>query len=256
MALDLWRNAITPEQTQAEADFLEKMLRPRPGARLLDVPCGNGRLSLELARRGYTPTGVDISQEFLKEARSQAKTEGLSVKWLRQDMSRLRTPFGFEGAFCMGNSFGYFDAEGTAAFLSSLGAALKPRSRFVIHTGITAECLLPHLETNLEMKVGDILMKVENHYRTTESRLDTVYTFIRNGKTETRNGSQWIFTTAEIQRMLRTAGFQTLTLLKSLKEEPFQLGSQGLILVAEKQTSKSSRGKKSQAGRPGKSKRG
>ena len=32
MALDLWRNAITPEQTQAEADFLEKILRPRPGA--------------------------------------------------------------------------------------------------------------------------------------------------------------------------------------------------------------------------------
>ncbi|MCZ6514525.1 MAG: hypothetical protein O6850_01535, partial [Acidobacteria bacterium] len=71
----------------------------------------------------------------------------------------------------------------------SLRAALKPRSRFVINIGIAAECLLPHLETNLEMKVGDILMKVENHYRTTESRLDTAYTFIRNGKSETRNGS-------------------------------------------------------------------
>ena len=255
MALDLWRNAITPEQTQAEADFLEKILRPRPGARLLDVPCGNGRLSVELARRGYSLTGLDISQEFLEEARSQAKTQGLSVKWLRQDMCRLRVASGFDGAFCMGNSFGYFDAEGTAAFLSSLRAALKPHSRFVINTGIAAECLFPHLATNLEMKVGDILMKVENHYRTTESRLDTAYTFIRNGKSETRNGSQWVFTTAEIQRMLRAAGFHTLTLFESVKEEPFQLGSRELILVAEKQTSKSSKGRKSPAGRPGKSKR-
>ena len=254
MVLDLWRNAITPEQTQAEADFLEKMLRPRPGARLLDVPCGNGRLSLELARRGYSLTGLDISQEFLKEARSQAKTEGLPVQWLRQDMSRLRVPSGFEGAFFMGNSFGYFDAEGTAAFLFSLRAALKPRSRLVINTGITAEGLLPYLQKNLEMKVGDIVMKVENHYRTTESRLDTAYTFTRDRKSETRNGSQWVFTTAEIQRMLRAAGFHTLTLFESVKEEPFQLGSHELFLVAEKQTSKSSRRKKPQAGRLRKSK--
>ena len=97
-------------------------------------------------------------------------------------------------------------------------------------------------------------MKVENHYLTTDSRLDTAYTFICNGKSETRNGSQWVFTTEEIQRMLRAA-FHTLTLFESVKEEPFQLGSRELILVAEKQTSKSSRGRKSPAGRPGKSKR-
>jgi len=68
--LDLWRQAIPPEKTMAEADFLVKALRLDPGSHLLDVPCGNGRLAFELAKLGYRMTGVDISEEFIAEARS------------------------------------------------------------------------------------------------------------------------------------------------------------------------------------------
>ena len=60
--LDLWRKAISPEQTKAETDFLVDALQCHPGAHLLDVPCGNGRLSLWLARRGNRVTGVDINR--------------------------------------------------------------------------------------------------------------------------------------------------------------------------------------------------
>src|SRR2546429_3350232 len=67
--LDLWRKAIPLEHTKAEADFLVGALNCQKGAHLLDVPCGNGRLSFELARRGYRVTGVDISEEFIDEAR-------------------------------------------------------------------------------------------------------------------------------------------------------------------------------------------
>jgi len=70
--LDLWRQAIPPEQTKAEADFIVKALQCDHGSHLLDVPCGNGRLALELAKRGYRVTGVDISEEFIDEARSSA----------------------------------------------------------------------------------------------------------------------------------------------------------------------------------------
>src|SRR6266566_1544923 len=72
VALDLWRKAIPPEHTKAEADFLVQALQCDAGSHLLDVPCGNGRLSFELAGRGYRATGVDISQEFIAEARARA----------------------------------------------------------------------------------------------------------------------------------------------------------------------------------------
>ena len=72
LALDLWRKAISPKQTKSEADFLVKVLQCEKDSHLLDVPCGNGRLSLALAARGYRLTGMDISEEFVDEARAAA----------------------------------------------------------------------------------------------------------------------------------------------------------------------------------------
>src|SRR5215510_3379878 len=72
LALDLWRQAISPEQTVAEADFLINALECGANSHLLDVPCGNGRLSFQLAKRGSRVTGIDISEEFIQEARSAA----------------------------------------------------------------------------------------------------------------------------------------------------------------------------------------
>src|SRR6185369_4855224 len=116
VTLDLWRQAIPPSQTQAEAQFLIGHLNCEPGAHVLDVPCGNGRLSLELAERGYRVTGVDISEEFIEEARSASNTDGTPVpQFLLGDMRRIEGEATFDGAFCFGNSFGfleYRDMEG------------------------------------------------------------------------------------------------------------------------------------------------
>ena len=72
LALDLWRKALPPEHTKAESGFLVQALQCGAGSHLLDVPCGNGRLSRELASRGYRVTGVDISEEFIEEASAMA----------------------------------------------------------------------------------------------------------------------------------------------------------------------------------------
>src|SRR5437867_7156337 len=87
VALDLWRKIINPEQTNGEADFLQKQFGSK--VRLLDAPCGNGRHSMELARRGCRITGLDISAEFIQEARAQSAKEKLHVEWVQGDMRRL-----------------------------------------------------------------------------------------------------------------------------------------------------------------------
>ena len=53
---------LVTNKRAAEADFIEKHLQVSHGAKLLDVPCGNGRLAIELARRGYQLTGIDIAE--------------------------------------------------------------------------------------------------------------------------------------------------------------------------------------------------
>src|SRR5439155_27257415 len=84
VSVDLWLQAVPPEHTEREAEFLARTLAVPPGAELLDVPCGGGRLALALARRGYQITGVDWSPEFLSHARSRTGADALT--WERRDM--------------------------------------------------------------------------------------------------------------------------------------------------------------------------
>ncbi|HET8729358.1 MAG TPA: hypothetical protein VFO41_17795, partial [Alphaproteobacteria bacterium] len=58
LALELWRQAMPPKVTAAEARAIRRWLGLRRGARVLDVPCGNGRLALALARQGWEVTGI------------------------------------------------------------------------------------------------------------------------------------------------------------------------------------------------------
>src|SRR3990172_3656095 len=126
LTLDLWRAAVSEEQTRSEAGFLETNLQTSQRATILDVPCGNGRLSLELASRGYRLTGVDISQGFIDEARAASQQRNVRVSWEHREMRDLPWNEHFDGAFCFGNSFGYLDDEGNAAFLKAVLRSLKP----------------------------------------------------------------------------------------------------------------------------------
>lgn len=76
--------------TRQEIDFLVDVLDLGPGSRVLDVGCGPGRHALELARRGITVLGVDVSETFIDVARRSATQEGLAnVSFVRLDARRL-----------------------------------------------------------------------------------------------------------------------------------------------------------------------
>lgn len=233
VALDLWRKAISPEQTQAEANFIEKELAAPVGSKFLDIPCGNGRLSVELAKRGYKMTGLDLSEEFLQEARSNPSITP-QPQWISGDMRRLEWKNQFDGAFCFGNSFGYMEYPDMEIFLSGLSRALKRKGRFILETGIVAEALLPNYKEREWYQFDDILFTIENHYQADTSCLETKMTFVRNGKTETRESLHWVYTAAEIRRILERAGFEILETYESTDSKPFRLGSQELFVVSQK----------------------
>jgi SAM-dependent methyltransferase len=232
VALDLWRHVVTPEQTRAEAAFLAETLAPYGAARLLDVPCGNGRHAIALAELGHRVTGVDLSEEFVAEARARA--EGRAVEIVHADMRALAWDAAFAGAYCWGNSFGYLPHAGTIEFLAAVARALAPGGRFVLHTGTAAECLLPSLVDKRTWQVGDIEMRVANHYVVAESRLDTEFTFIRGGARDVRTACHHVYTVAELRRLLEHAGLRVASLYGSVARAPFAPGTPELIVVAEK----------------------
>src|ERR1051325_11140335 len=133
LAVELWSKVVTAEQIRDEVDFIVETLASGEHARILDVACGDGRHSIELARRGYHVTGVDLSETFLEEARRKANAAGVAVNWIQSDMSQLGRLAGstqYGAAFCFGNSFGYANYEDTRAFLDGLSSCLTAGARF------------------------------------------------------------------------------------------------------------------------------
>lgn len=233
--MEFWNRAIPRALTLAEVDFLEKALAPSPGAHLLDMPCGSGRHMIELARRGYRMTGVDLSADFLKHARTRAEEGQVHVDLHLGDM---RSPdlaeSSFDGAYCFGNSLPYLDRAGLGDFFAALSGAIRTGGKLVIDTGCAAESILPNLLKQRWHRLDDIVVLSQTRYVADESRLDIDYTFIQGGVIETRPASSYIFTVAELKRILAKTGFDVLNLTAGFAGEPFELGSPRLVLTAQR----------------------
>jgi len=225
LSVQLWLEAVPAEHTEREAERIAAALALPAGAEMLDVPCGGGRLSLALAARGYRVTGVDSSREFL--AHAAAAPAAASVAWEQRDMRDLPWPQRFDGAFCVGNSFGYLDDTGNAAFLGAVAAALKPGGRLLLETPMVLEQLLGHLQDRPWWKVGDMYLLVKNDYDHTRSRLEIEYTFMKNGRSEVRRGSHRAYRLAELHDLLRTSGFDDVRVV-----EPWSRGDAMTTYIA------------------------
>jgi SAM-dependent methyltransferase len=123
--------------TLQEADFLEAGI-PK-GSRILDVGCGVGRHSLELARRGYKAVGIDITPAFVEIADKTAKAEGLEATFCQQDARRLHFGNEFDAAICLcEGAFGLAgDEQGHRDILKGVYQALRPGGLFIL-TAISA----------------------------------------------------------------------------------------------------------------------
>lgn len=120
------------ERTPLEVEGALALLGPRPGGRLLDLCCGPGRHSLELARRGFEVVGVDRTASFLG-SRSRSPEAEPSFTRIRADMRAFRTRGGFDGACLFYSSFGYFeDPEDDRRVLRNLHASLVPGAGLLI----------------------------------------------------------------------------------------------------------------------------
>ncbi|MFD1547507.1 class I SAM-dependent methyltransferase [Nonomuraea guangzhouensis] len=228
-----WRAAVPEGTTAAEVGFVARVAGLRPGSRVLDVACGSGRHALELARRGYQVTGLDVSAEAIAHARATAAGERLDLDLRQGDMRALPADVRAEAAMCMGNAFGYLEHAGTQRFLADLRGLVVPGGTLILDYGFVAESLLPNLALEEPpMTFGGVEAVSVNEYDTANSRWLTSFTF-RRGTEEHRGTSvQYVYTAAEVVRLVAEAGFSGVELYGDADGTPFRLGSPRLLLVA------------------------
>jgi len=236
IALDLWNSFASDEFTGPEVDFLLTELAVQKGGRILNVPCGNGRHSIPLAKRGLSVTGFDIAPEQISHARAAAAAaaagkNGVDATYEVRDMRDLPRDGTFDGAFCFGNSFGYLDDDGCRAFLSAVARSLKPGARFCLD-GACAELLLAEFQEQRWYEVGDILFFMKSRHVARTSRIETTYSFIRDGMRTDRDASIGVYTLRELAAMFEAAGFTDFRAYGSLERKEFALGDQRMLLSA------------------------
>jgi SAM-dependent methyltransferase len=130
-----YNDNVFTKNTVAEVDFLIDALEVVPGASILDVGCGTGRHSVELARRGFAVTGVDLSKGMLAQARKAADAAGVTVTLHQADASRFRPEETFDGVICLcEGAFGLLGSRDDPigqplAILRNVAAAMRPETR-------------------------------------------------------------------------------------------------------------------------------
>ncbi len=137
---DLWaqRSRRLTEATKRELDFIESAFRIQATHQVrdvLDVACGNGRHIIGLAHRGYQCTGQDYTLERVQIAEARAKREGVSVKLLQGDATRLKYENEFDAALALYILFLLPDDDDVLKCLQQVYRALKPGGVLICNIG-------------------------------------------------------------------------------------------------------------------------
>lgn len=122
--------------TAGECDFIEAEAGRDKSIKIIDIGCGTGRHAIELAKRGYTVTGVDLSENQIKRAREKAQEAGVTIDFQIQDARNLP----FDGQFdlaimlCEGGFSLMETDEMNFEILKSATKALKGKGKFIFTT--------------------------------------------------------------------------------------------------------------------------
>ncbi len=119
-------------QIADEVDFIEDSLGVARGGSLLDLGCGTGRHAVELTRRGYSVVGFDLSLPLLARAGEEAQEANQKINFVQGDMREMTFDEAFDGIYCWGSTYGFFEEEKNIHVLTKVHKALKHGGQFLL----------------------------------------------------------------------------------------------------------------------------
>lgn len=225
-----------PEKVRREVDFIVKALNLTRGAKILDLCCGQGRHSLELARRGFQVTGVDLSEALLYAAKKRAEEEKLEVTFIQCDMRDIEFKEGFDAVINMFSSFGYLESEAEdEKVLMRISQALKEGGKLLLDV-INRDKLVRDFQAR-EWHAADEgwLVLEERTFDHLSGRMETRWVCVaRDGVRYERLSSVRLYTPSELRTMIERAGLRVTSLFGDYDGSPYSWDSNRLIIAAVK----------------------
>jgi len=228
----------TTRQTKREAKFIIDRLGIETGARVLDLACGYGRHTIELAKQGFDMVGLDLSMVMLKKALADAQTAGQVIKFVHGDMQKLSFKAIFDAIYSVQTSFGYFDDQKNFKVLQGIYRALKPGGVFLLET-VNRDFIVEDLPLRLWWKGHECMLLEEIDIEHISGFLKVKRSFVFDDQARApweQNINIRLYTPIELRAMLMRAGFSVVELSGdySLPGAFFGATSPKIIFVAEK----------------------
>ncbi len=221
----VWGAFISGERNQQEADGLWQLLELREGSRVLDAPCGYGRLSRPLAERGAHVVGVDQSKDLLQEAeKNRGGVSPANLRYVRHD---LRTPLsdsGFDAAFNVFSSLGYGGEDDDLAVLTTLRAALRPGGLAFVET-MHRDVVVAHMSRGDRpaSRLADGTLVVEEpSFDPLTGRVDTTWFWSGPRSSGTKSASFRVYSPTGLINLMARAGLQFRSAHRGCSIEPFK----------------------------------
>jgi SAM-dependent methyltransferase len=225
---------FTPERVVGSVDEVTgiiKLLDIKPGADILDLGCGIGRISLEFARRGFRVTGVDRTKSYIEQARKQAGKENLHVEFVHADMRTFVRPASFDCTVSMYTSFGYFeDPADDRRVVNNIYKSLKPGGVFLIETHGKETLARIFQERNWVEEDGVIWLQ-ERKVSQNWSWMWNRWIMIKGKERIEGEVSHRLYAATEMKDLLTAGGFSSVDIYGNLAGRPYDHKAQRLITV-------------------------
>jgi cyclopropane fatty-acyl-phospholipid synthase-like methyltransferase len=188
--------------TLKEIEFLVEELSLPKGSRILDIGCGTGRHSIELAKHGYIMTGVDISSGMLAEAELAAKDEGIEIELINANAAEYRSEPVFDAAICLcEGAFCLLDEEDDPherdlTILRNIFDALKPGGKFILTALNGCMPIRQYTREDIDRGIFDPVTMIETHLMEKDDSEDILIVRERS------------YTPPELVLLFRIAGFK------------------------------------------------
>ena len=200
--------------TLGECDFIEKEINYNKDLKIIDIGCGTGRHSIELSQRGYTVTGIDLSESLLEKAREKAKQKNLNINFLRHDARILpfKKQFDIAIMLCEGGFPLMETDEMNFEILKNASKALKDKSKFIF---TTLNGLFPLFHSINEFHAQEV---IEGNTTFDSKNFDLMtfrdYNIIKvvddNGVEKELECNERYYVPSEITWLLKTLGFSKI----------------------------------------------
>ncbi len=229
---------LTAEQLSRQCDFIQSSLDLAPGARILDLGCGVGRQALELSRRGYDVTALDVSESMLSRATDLALAGTQDLHLVQGDMRDLDFVEEFDAVICVGTTFGYFDDDMNLEVVRRVHRALKHRGVLLIDV-----CNRDHAvrqQPNMAWYEGQACVCMEETaFNYISSRLQVKRTMMFEGGVQREaEYTLRLYSLHELGKLLHSCGFR-VTQVSGREATPgvfFGADSPRMLVVGERRT--------------------